>query len=73
MQLHHWFTRLLYECLLHDDHLPFPSILSPHQAYSRPKAGVCIYKRPTVKGHGYIDVQVGDITYVLKYDGCMCP
>lgn len=73
MQLHHQFTRIIYEFMLNDDHLPFPSILSPHQAYSHPKAGVCIFWRPTDKRRGYFDVQVGDITYVLEYYSCMCP
>lgn len=67
MKMHHRFTRTIYEYLLNDDRLPFPSILSPCQAYSHPKAGVSIYVRPTDERNGYIDVQVGDITYVLEY------
>lgn len=73
MHLHHLFTRFIYEYLIHDDRLPFPSILSPHQAYSHPKAGVCVYQRPTDESHGYFDVQVGDITYVLENEWSMCP
>ncbi len=72
MQLHHQFTRIIYEYLLNDDHLPFPSVLSPHEAYSLPKAGVCMYVRPMTKMTGYLDIQVGNITYVLKYSWGMC-
>ncbi len=73
MQLYHRFTRLIYEYLLHDDRLPFPSILSPHLPYSHPNAGVWIYSRPTSANDGYFDVQVGDITYVMQNEFSMCP
>ncbi len=72
-QLCYRFTRTIYEYLLNDDQLPFSSIFSPNQAYSHPKADVCIYMRPTATFIGYIDVQVGNITYVLNYIGGMCP
>ncbi len=73
MQVHHRFTRLIYEYMLYNDHLPFPSILPPHQPYSHPKAGVCIYERPIDEYDGFFGVQVGDITYVLEYKWSMCP
>lgn len=77
MHVHHRFTRVVYEYLLNDDRLPFPSILSPHQAYSHPEAGVCVYLRSTSESngesYGYFDVQISDITYVLEYAGGMCP
>lgn len=71
-QLYHQFTRIIYEWLLNDDILPFTSVLSPHQAYSHLQAAVCIYSRPIEEWHGFFDVQVGDITYVLEYDCGVC-
>ncbi len=73
MQLHHYFTHIIYEYLLNDDCFPFPSILSPHQVYSHPKAGVCVYVQPMGHTFGYLDVQIGDVTYVLEYDCGMSP
>ncbi len=67
LQLHHLFTRLIYEYLFHDNQLPFPPVLSPHQQYAHPKANVCIYQRPSSDFRGYVDIQVGSLTYVLGY------
>ncbi len=72
MQVHHRFTRAVYGYLLADVRLPFPSILSPHQAYSHPHAGVNIYLRPTNEYGGYFDAKIGDVTYVLEYRHSMC-
>lgn len=70
---YHLFTRIIYEYLLHDFHLPFTSTLSPHHAYSHPKAGMCAYRRPINDDEGYLDIQIDDITYVLDYYGGTCP
>lgn len=68
IQLCHLITRIIYEYLLHNAHLPFPSILSPHLQFSHPKSGVCAYRRPFTDLHGYLDIQIGEITYVLEYN-----
>lgn len=70
---YHLFTHVIYEYLLHDVHLPFTSVLSPHHTYSHPKAGVCTYRQPISDDEGYLDVQIGEITYVLDYYGGTCP
>lgn len=69
---HHVLTRIVYEYLLQDDRVPAPSIFSPLQPYSHPKADVCVCRR----GHGmasYVDVKIGDITYVFEQGYGMCP
>lgn len=68
--MHHLFTRAIYECLLEDDRVPAPSSLSRLLPYSHPKAGVSVYRR--LGGQEYIDVEIGDITYVLGEHFCTC-
>lgn len=56
-----------------DDYTPYSSIISPHQVYFYPKAGVCIYVKPIGQMFGYLDVQIGDLMYVLEYDCGISP
>lgn len=71
--IRHLLTRLVYGILLLDDRIPAPSILSPFQPYSHPKAGVCVYRRKRQDSQDYVDVKIGELTYVFERGFCMSP
>lgn len=69
-------TRIVYEILLGDDRVPAPSIFSPLQPYSQPKAEVCVCRRygdANMDGCIDINIKIGEITYVFRQVLCMCP
>ncbi len=66
------FVRIITEYQLHSDLLPTPSIHILNESSSYPEAGVHAYRRSLHSDKCYIDVENGDITYVLEYNPGLC-